>query len=756
VKRFLGGLAAALYVVACFLPGDPSGERIEFQLDFAVPYRVPLAGTAEPTLRITAGGQALSNPPYRLESLDHGIVRVDPTGRGLQGVVRGTTSVRVVYETATATADTVFPVQVVVSRIAVGPADTSLTSLGATAQLSATAFDAKDATVPAVPVTWSSADPRVATVNGAGLVRAVDEGTVAITAKADEVEGVASLTVTQVAADLQVVPELDTLRTVGRSTQFIAVAWDAEGQRLEGARPRWATSDSLVATVDIAGRVTATGAGTARIIARVGEAADTATLVVVQVIRFIVVTPGSDTLTAIADTGRLVALAFDSLNFPIPNLIVGWTTSDGAVATVDQGGLVQAVTNGVVLVTASAAGQAASATILVRQEVAAALITDDSVTLTGAGATARLSATGLDRNGFAVDGAVFTWRSASACVAWVDGAGLITAQGGGETQITVTPMNGGRSDTAIVSVTGAPASEVDIAFVSPRGIEAVCSGGGNPVLLIHNGSEYVVSDPSWSPNGAHLAFARIADAFATCELYVARADGSDSRRVTSGGPCDLHPDWSPEGAALAFASGDFLCAGDCMMTLALVNVDGSNKRDLAFGEAPWYTNPTWSPGGTQIAFENYDWGSCYDVICGHSEISVRNADGSGGHNLTSYPRTSLYDDNTEPDWSPDGSQIAFVRLGDIWLMNSDGSGGRSLTPTAGPVFESEPTWSPDGSRLVFVRRDGSQSGDLYVINRDGSGLQRLTSSPEHETKPSWRPAARSRGSPAASGAWRSR
>jgi len=46
VKRLLAGLVAALYVVACFLPGEPSGaERIQFRLDFALPYRVPLAGT---------------------------------------------------------------------------------------------------------------------------------------------------------------------------------------------------------------------------------------------------------------------------------------------------------------------------------------------------------------------------------------------------------------------------------------------------------------------------------------------------------------------------------------------------------------------------------------------------------------------------------------------------------------------------------------------------------------------------------------
>jgi Tol biopolymer transport system component len=734
--------ATLLLLTTCVLPGEPSGaERIEFQLDFALPYRVPLAGTVEPAIRITAGGQVLTNPRYRLESLDGGVLRVDATGRGLEGLARDTASVRVIYQTATGASDTVFPVQVVVSRIAVGSPVTSLTRLGATTYLSATAFDAKDATVPNVAFTWSSAAPQVASVNDTGLVTAVDEGTVAITAEADSVKGLASIMVTQVAAVVRLAPELDTLRTVGRSAQFIAVALDEAGRVLQGARPRWTSSDPLVATVDAAGLVTATGTGTARIIARVGEAADTGTLVVAQVIRFLVVHPGLDTLTAIADTGRLAALAFDTLNFPIPNPSVGWATSDAAVATVDQAGLVRAAGNGVVLVTASAGGQAGFATVVVRQEVATAHVSPDNVALTGEGDTVRLSAVGLDRNGYPVVDASFGWRSGAECVATVDAAGLITARGGGEASITAAPANGGPSDTAMVSVTGAPPGGVDIAFVSPRGIEALCSGGGGAVVLIQNGSGSVVSDPSWSPDGVRLAFTRIVDAFATCEIYAIRADGSELRRVTSGSPCDLHPAWSPDGTTLAFASGDFPCTGDCMMTLALVNVDGSNQRDLAFGESPWYTNPTWSSDGTKIAFENYDWNSCYDIACGHYEISVRNADGSGGGNLTNFPRTSLFDDNTEPAWSPDGSQIAFVRLGDIWLMNADGSGGRSLTSTPGSVFETNPAWSPDGSALAFARADGYGSQyDLYLVNRDGTGLRRLTSTAESESNPSWRPA----------------
>jgi len=114
------GVLASGYVAACMLPGEPSGaERIRFRLASPSPYRVPLAGVAEPLIAISADGQVLKNPAYTLETLDASVVRVDSTERRLLGVKRGTADVRVMYLGATGTPDTVFPVQVVVSRVAV-------------------------------------------------------------------------------------------------------------------------------------------------------------------------------------------------------------------------------------------------------------------------------------------------------------------------------------------------------------------------------------------------------------------------------------------------------------------------------------------------------------------------------------------------------------------------------------------------------------------------------------------------------------
>src|SRR5205823_11475514 len=116
----------------------------------------------------------------------------------------------------------------------------------------------------------------------------------------------------------------------------------------------------------------------------------------------------------------------DSLHFPLPNPAFTLASVDPTIATVDTTGRVRAVANGVVLVTASSQGQSAFVTVVVRQEAVAARLSQDSVALTGQGDTVRLSATGLDRNGYPVVGAAFAWSSGSGCVATVDSAGLVT------------------------------------------------------------------------------------------------------------------------------------------------------------------------------------------------------------------------------------------------------------------------------------------------------------------------------------------
>ena len=76
--------------------------------------------------------------------------------------------------------------------------------------------------------------------------------------------------------------------------------------------------------------------------------------------------------------------------------------------------------------------------------------------------------------------------------------------------------------------------------------------------------------------------------------------------------------------------------------------------------------------------------------------------------------------DTEPNFSPDGRTVAFVRGGDVYSIRPDGSGQRQLT--SGPEVDSLPKIAPNGRYLVFERR-GALGGPsaLYSVRVTGGG-----------------------------------
>ena len=76
-----------------------------------------------------------------------------------------------------------------------------------------------------------------------------------------------------------------------------------------------------------------------------------------------------------------------------------------------------------------------------------------------------------------------------------------------------------------------------------------------------------------------------------------------------------------------------------------------------------------------------------------------------------------------PAISPDGSQIAFSYLGDIWAVSSEGGAARMITSHEG--YERSPIWSPDGSMIAFMA-DWNGNGDIYLAPTKGGPPTRLT------------------------------
>jgi len=110
------------------------------------------------------------------------------------------------------------------------------------------------------------------------------------------------------------------------------------------------------------------------------------------------------------------------------------------------------------------------------------------------------------------------------------------------------------------------------------------------------------------------------------------------------------------------------------------NLDGSDLRVL--GEGTW---PAISPDGSRSAYSGPD--------------GLDIADNATGE-LVHVPST--VEGDYHPLWSPDGAQIAFVRVADlnIYVMNADGSGLRQVT--RGVEYELLAGWSPDGAKLYYA------------------------------------------------------
>lgn len=271
-----------------------------------------------------------------------------------------------------------------------------------------------------------------------------------------------------------------------------------------------------------------------------------------------------------------------------------------------------------------------------------------------------------------------------------------------------------------------------LAFASYRDGESeiytVNADGTNLIRLTNN--EERLSKPIWSPNAESIAYV-VTDEQKNLDIYVMNADGSNQNRLTTDRWVDTEPEWDPTGGRIAFSSDrdSYVTIEDGTIyefEIYVMDADGSGQTNLT-NSPGWDTEPAWSPDGSQIAFQS--------TRDGNHEIYVMDADGSGQVNLTNHPA-----DDAASAWSPDGSKIAFhsSRTGvfNIYLMEADGSGLVQLTDSSD--WDIEPAWSPDGRYLAFYsRRD--RNFEIYVMNVDGSCQVRLTYHGDFDGFPDWRP-----------------
>jgi len=184
------------------------------------------------------------------------------------------------------------------------------------------------------------------------------------------------------------------------------------------------------------------------------------------------------------------------------------------------------------------------------------------------------------------------------------------------------------------------------------------------------------------------------------DIYTANPDGSGLKRLTSYGVYTAEGTLSPDGQTIVFTS---LKDGD--LDIYTMRIDGTNVKRLT--TAPGYDGgPFWSHDGKKIVYRAW-----------HPTDTA----------LTTY-RDLIKQRLVRPN-----------RM-EIWVMNADGSDQKQITNLGGANFA--PFFTPDDRRIIFssnYKNPRSRNFELYLINPDGTGLEQVTDDPEFDGFPMFSP-----------------
>jgi TolB protein len=243
------------------------------------------------------------------------------------------------------------------------------------------------------------------------------------------------------------------------------------------------------------------------------------------------------------------------------------------------------------------------------------------------------------------------------------------------------------------------------------------------------------------------------------EIFLMNPDGTNVRRLTENLDCvdgDAFPALSLDGKKIVFDSNRLRLPTEPNNTsdLFLMNTDGTEQTYLIRG-----SSTTWSPDSKNIAFHASASGTGLPTTpnpgaaTSDSDIFVANVDDllarvAGPQNITNNGSDTI---DNDPDWSPDGTKIAFTSHppsdnpnnpihAEIYVINPDGTELTRLT--FNNYEERAPSWSPDGSRIVFMARVGTHGGngfEICVMNADGTNFVQLTDNAVFESTPTFSP-----------------
>ncbi len=383
------------------------------------------------------------------------VATVNSTTGLVSAVAAGSASITATSEgitgnaTVTVTAASAPPAPV--ASIELSTPDSSLIQFD-TVQVTAVLRDADENELTGRPIVWSSSNAAIATVSRNGEVAAVGVGSATITAMSEGIRQTLDLTIAPAPVSRVSVSLASPSIEVGNTTEATAVLRDARNNVLTDRTVTWSSTNAVVATVNEAtGLVTAVSAGTATITAT-SEGATNGALLTVTVpppllVETITLTVPDSSLVQY-DTVRVTVDIRDPAGRPITGRVVTWASSDPLVATVSDSGVVIAVGEGEVRITATSEGVEGTLDLTVTAPAVASITVTLPMPTLLVGEVTRAIALLLDARGNEVTGRAITWRTRNQATATVSASGDVTGRRMGTTAVIAT-SEGVRGETNV-------------------------------------------------------------------------------------------------------------------------------------------------------------------------------------------------------------------------------------------------------------------------------------------------------------------
>lgn len=237
--------------------------------------------------------------------------------------------------------------------------------------------------------------------------------------------------------------------------------------------------------------------------------------------------------------------------------------------------------------------------------------------------------------------------------------------------------------------------------------------------------------PTWSPDGTQIAYAT--NEYGNWHIALLDAATLTTRQGTFGAANEENPAFSPDGKMLAFEANR---GGD--LNIYLLNIDTGALMQLTT-DPVMDIEPHWWPDGSQVIYSSLMPGEDLNIM------RVATADAGRGALVYGTPNLDGF-----ASISPDERYILFHGFRennwDIYRYDRRTNAEQRLTSHAGKDYL--PEWSPDGTMIAWVSdRDGDN--EIFVMNADGSSQRQVTVNAVDDTHPDWMPRSRPGGSPGA-------